>query len=140
MFCEQVTLSGPLGDAINVKDAFFAANFFVQQTGSPLSYHEQGVVIIPSKEYCGDVVRQCTSFTGEHSEFIDSEHEKEQALFENFIMSQRPEQECVLFHTLIDSINPAQYDCLVGKSFKVTVFKETDKTLKNQYKVELLSE
>lgn len=126
VFCDSVTMNGPLGSVTNDSHAFVYQNGFIREDRYPLPcYENRSLVIIPAKEDTGDVVRQLSDYIDENETFREDSMGDDSRKFVSFILANRPDNECHLMTRLLQEVSATRYDCLLGKAFSVEFSEDT---------------
>ncbi|MEO8155402.1 MAG: ATP-binding protein [Rhizobacter sp.] len=83
--------------------------------------HHAGCLYIPVEEASGEPVRQASSFTDEHDQFLESERDADRDALANLIQRLRSVDPLQTLDSLLQGLKLGKYPLLRGKQFHLTV-------------------
>lgn len=149
VFCEQVILSHPLLGSAETKEAFHFIGKMstVKVTGGDMGALAEAAgkdyqgnstfIALPASETGGDVVRQCSSYTGEWDDFLEAEMEEDTEALRLFILGHRPGNEVdVLKGAITTELHSLSQ--LRGKKFTIEISDDPNALYGERVKITLL--
>ncbi len=83
--------------------------------------HHDGCLYIPAEEASGEPVRQASSFTDEHDQFLESERDADRDALADLIQRLRSVDPLQTLESLLQGLKLGKYPLLHGKQFHLTV-------------------